>query len=194
MQIMITFLFSLFFILGTFSLSNTMVFGESLSELLGDETRATTWYFSVKPLDNWAYQNANYGPENVFGWNSNNAVEMWPNQFDNISIVYGMIAQDAYYTAKNAGLNHYVKSKMNDPMLKYIKESKLLSRENITVMNGTEAIKLSYDNPGNQLNLVLYLLNHNKENYLMFFWSKINLFDKYLPEFEEILKTIKWIE
>jgi hypothetical protein len=81
-----------------------------------------------------------------------------------------------------------------EPTLKYIKESKLLSKENITVMNGTEAVKLTYDNDSNQLKLVLYLFNYNKENYLMFFWSKINLFDEYLPEFEEMLKTIKWIE
>jgi len=196
MKQIVIFMSSIFFILGIFSISN-MVFGESITELLADKSRATTFYFSIKPLDNWAYQNANYGPENIFGWNSNNAVEMWPNKFDNGSIVYGMIAQDEHYTVKNAGFNHYVNYKMNDPTLKYVKDSKLLSKENnVTIIpDVTQAVKLTYDNTAdNQLKLVLYLFNHNKENYLAFFWSKINLFDKYFPEFQEMIKTIKWID
>lgn len=58
-----------------------------------DETRATTLHFSIKPLDNWAYQNVGYAPDNIFGWEPNNAVEMFPNEFANMSMVYGMIAQ-----------------------------------------------------------------------------------------------------
>jgi hypothetical protein len=70
-----------------------------------------------------------------------------------------------------------------------------LSKENVTIINGTKkAIKLTYDNPENQLKLVLYLLNHNKENYLMFFWAKNNLFDKYLHEFDRMINTVKWVD
>jgi hypothetical protein len=54
--------------------------------------------------------------------------------------------------------------------------------------------KGSGDNPENQLKLVLYLLNHDKENYQMFFWSKNNLFDKYFPEFDRMINTIKWVD
>ena len=35
-------------------------------------------------------------------------------------MVYGVIAQDGYYTMKNTKLDHYVKYKMNDPNLKNI--------------------------------------------------------------------------
>ena len=92
----------------------------SYFELSQDETRATTLYFSIKPLDNRAYQNVDYTPANFFGFTTNNAVEMFPNQFDNMSMVYGVIAQDGYYTMKNTNLDHYVKYKMNDPNLKNI--------------------------------------------------------------------------
>ena len=87
--------------IGIFSISNQNVFAQSMLELLQDETRATTLYFSIKPLDNWAYQNVDYTPANFFGFTTNNAVEMFPNEFDNMSMVYGVIAPDGYYTMKN---------------------------------------------------------------------------------------------
>ena len=77
--------------------------------------------------------------------------------------------------------------------LKSIEESKLLSEENIAI-KGTKAIKLTYDNSNNTLKLSLYLRRYNKENYLVFFLSKIDYFDIYIPEFEQIRKTMKWVE
>lgn len=99
-------------ILATFSVSNPTVFGEPFSELTADQTRATALDFSVKPLDNWAYQNAGYG-SNIFGFGINNAVEMWPNQYD-IDTVYGLMAKDGHYTAKNVRLDQYVEFKTNE--------------------------------------------------------------------------------
>ena len=180
--------------------NHQLVFAQNSSyfELSQDETRATTLYFSIKPLDNWAYQNADYNPANFFGFQSNNAVEMFPNEFDNMSMVYGMIAQDGYYTMKNTNLDQYVKYKMNDPNLKYINGSKLLSKEEDTnnLINETKVIKLTYDDPNSMSKLALYLFQHNKDNYVTYYRADKtpNLFDKYLPEFEQMIKTIKWIE
>ena len=167
----------------------------SLFELSQDETRATTLYFSIKPLDNWAYQNVDYTPPNFFGFQTNNAVEMFPNEFDNMSMVYGLIAQDGFYTMKNSKLDHYIKYKMDNPNLNNITGSKLLSKEDFDI-NGTKAIKLTYDNTDSIYKLALYLMQHNKENYLAYYRADKtnNLFDKYLPEFEQMIKTIKWIE
>ena len=166
----------------------------SYFELSQDETRATTLYFSIKPLDNWAYQNVDYTPPNIFGLQSNNAVEMFPNEFDNSSKVYGLIAQDGYYQMKNTKLDQYVKYKMNNPGLVNINGSKLLSKEDFDI-NGTKAIKLTYDDPDSEYKLILYLMQHNKENFVAYYRAdEVNLFDKYLPEFEQIIKTIKWIE
>ncbi|HSF51059.1 MAG TPA: hypothetical protein VLA74_09900 [Nitrososphaeraceae archaeon] len=53
-----------------------------------DETRANTLYFSIKPLDNWAYQNAAYDSTTIFGRGFNDAIEMFPNEFLNSSQVY----------------------------------------------------------------------------------------------------------
>ena len=198
-------LISLFVVLtviggGILSISNhQIVFAQNSSyfELSQDETRATTLFFSIKPLDNWAYQNVDYNPANFFGFQSNNAVEMFPNEFDNSSQVYGLIAQDGYYTMKNTNLDQYVKDKMNDPNLKNINGSKLLSKEEDTnnLINGTKIIKLTYDDPNSVYKLALYLLQYNKDNYVMVYRADktTNLFDKYLPEFEKMIKTIKWI-
>ncbi len=165
----------------------------SYFELSEDETRATTLHFSIKPLDNWAYQNAGYAPDNIFGWKPNNAVEMFPNEFVNMSMVYGMIAQDGYYNVKNAGLEHYVNYKRVIPDLKYIEESKLLSTEEINI-NGTKTIKLTYYDPKSMYKIALYLLQHNKDNYVIYYRADTDLFNEYLPEFEQMIKTIKWIE
>ena len=161
-----------------------------------DETRATTLYFSIQPLDNWAYQNVDYNPPNFFGFTTNNAIEMFPNEFDNMSMVYGVIAQDGYYTLKNAKLSHYVKYKMDNPNLENINGSKLLSKQDVTnLVHGTKIVKLIYDDPNSMYKLVLYLMQHNKDNYVAYYRAdKINLFDKYLPEFEQMIKTIKWID
>ena len=181
-------------LLNTTNTTNTKTNASAFSELITDETRGTTLDFSVKPLDNWAYQNAMYDTS-ILGFGINNAVEMWPNEFGNLSMVYGMLAKDGKFMAKNVPFEQYVKFKMNDTELKYLDESKLLSKENVTIINGTEkAVKLIYDNPENQLKLVLYLLNHNNENYLMFFWSKNNLFNKYFPEFDRMINTVKWVD
>ena len=160
-----------------------------------DDTRATTLYFSIKPLDNWAYQNVDYTPPNFFGFTTNNAVEMFPNEFDNMSSVSGMIAQDGYYTMKNTKLDQYVKYKMNKPDLVNITDSKLLSKEDFDI-NGTKAIKLTYDNTDSMYKLALYLMQHNKENYLAYYRADktTNLFDKYIPEFEQMIRSIKWVE
>ena len=198
MILLITSIFSLFGLFLTLNNCDNLVFAQNSSyfELSQDDTRATTLYFSIKPLDNWAYQNVDYNPANFFGFTTNNAVEMFPNKFDNMSMVYGLIAQDGYYTMKNTNLDHYVKYKMNDPNLKNITGSNLLSKEeDVNLINGTKVIKLTYDDPNSVYKLALYLFQHNKDNYVMYYKAdKNNLFDKYLPEFEQMIKTIKWIE
>ena len=179
------------FLLVTF-ITNQTIFAETYMDLVNDDTRATTLYFSIKPLDNWAYGNAAYGSMTILG-GFNDAIEMFPNEFDNSSQVYGMMAHDGYYTMKNTKLEHYVNFKKNQPNLKGIEESKLLSQQDFDI-NGTKAVKLTYDNSNTQHKYVLYLTQHDKDKYVMYYYGKYDLFDKYLPEFEKMIKTIKWLE
>ena len=126
--------------------------------------------------------------------NTTNAVEMFLNEFDNMSLVYGVIAQDGYYTLKNAKLDHYVKYKMNNPNLVHINGSKLLSKEDTNLINGTKILKLIYDDPNSVYKIALYFIQHNRDSYVAYYRAdKTNLFDEYLPEFEQMIKTIKWI-
>ena len=64
------------------------------------------------------------------------------------------------------------------------------------ISNGTKAIKLTYDDdPNSKYKLALYLTQYNKENHLVYYRAiTSDLFDKYLPEFEQIIKSIKWVE
>jgi hypothetical protein len=116
------------FLLVTF-ITNQTIFAENFTDLVDDDSRATTSYFSIKPLDNWAYGNAAYGSTTIFGTGFNDAIEMFPNEFLNTSQVYGMFAHDGHYTYKNTKLEHYINYKKNEPHLKGIEESKLLSEQ-----------------------------------------------------------------
>ena len=73
--------------------TNKTVFVETYWDLIEDDTKATKWYFSIKPLDNWAYQNIGYAPDNILGWNPNNAIGTYPNEFSDSSNVSTIIAQ-----------------------------------------------------------------------------------------------------
>ena len=53
---------------------------------------------------------------------------------------------------------------------------------------------MTYDNPDIQYKYVLYLTGHNKDKYVGYYYAKYELFDKYLSESEEMVKTIKWVE
>jgi hypothetical protein len=78
--------------------------------------------------------------------------------------------------------------------LKGIGESKLLLEQQDFDINGTKTVKLTYDNPDTQYKYALYLTGHEKDKYVGYYYAKYDLFDKYLPDFERMLKTIKWIE
>ncbi|HJT84423.1 MAG TPA: hypothetical protein VJ697_08065 [Nitrososphaeraceae archaeon] len=169
------------------------VFAENLTNTEDDDSRVDTLYFSIKPLNNWAYANAAYGSLNFFG-GSNYAVEMFPNEVLNQSQVYGMVAHDGYYTYKNTKLEHYVNYKKNDPNLKGISDSKLVSQQDFDINGTNNTTKLTYDNPDTQHKYVLYLTGHDKEKYVGYYSAKYDLFDKYLTQFEQMLQTIKWIE
>lgn len=166
------------------------------------QERAYTWYFSIRPLDNWVYNNVHYGPSPHYGCSSNNAIEMFPSKFRNTFSVYALIAQDEHFTMKNAQLKHYVNQKMINPNLKYIDHHRLLETEDIDMnmysLNSTnKVVKLTYDynwgdpSPDKRLIIVLYLMEYENKFYSMVYSTKPYLFDRYLADFEDMIKTFK---
>ena len=71
--------------------------------------------FGIKILDNWAWQKSFYEDSNIMNLHMNSGFELYPNNFENKSVVYGMIAKDGYYTLKNSALNTYSNYKKNTP-------------------------------------------------------------------------------
>ena len=83
----------------------------------------------------------------------------------------------------------------DNPNLMNVNDSKLLSKWDTTLVNGTKTVKLIFDDPNSVYKIALYLMQHNKDSYLAYHRAdKTNLFDKYLPEFEQMIKTMKWID
>jgi hypothetical protein len=54
-------------------------------------------------------------------------------------------------------------------------------------------VKITYHNSDTQYKYALYLTSHDKDKYVGYYYAKYDLFDKYLPEFEQMLQTIKWV-
>ena len=94
--------------------TNQIIFAETYTDLIGDDTRATNFYFSIKPLDTWIYQEySNSAMANLMGFGPNNAIALWPSELDgadlNKTALLAEFKQDESYTLKNAPLSSYAR-------------------------------------------------------------------------------------
>jgi hypothetical protein len=69
------------------------------------------------------------------------------------------------------------------------------SKENVTIDNET-AVKIYADgiNSFSGIKFVEYLVMHNKEPYYIAYMANIKDFQKYLPQFEQMVKTFKFVK
>lgn len=155
----------------------------------------STWYFTIdNPSKEWAYQNAGFAHDNIFGFKPNNAVEMWPNTL-NVTSVYGLIAQNGYYTVKNSLLSSYYDTEIQNPHLKNTENTILLNKTETKLNGNITAIKTTLQNDNKNLKLIVYYFLDGEPDgdaYLALFWSKPDLFAKYFPEFERVLNTVQF--
>ena len=97
------------FLLVTF-ITNQTIFVETYMDLVRDDERATNFYFSIKPLDTWIYEEySNSVMVDFMGFGLKNAINLWPSQLDlsdtNKTSLLAEFKQDESYTIKNAPLS-----------------------------------------------------------------------------------------
>jgi hypothetical protein len=155
--------------------------------------------FGIKIPSNWAWEESYYEPENMINWHQSNAFGMYPNNLENQSAVYAMIALDEFFTMNNAALNTYTNYKKQTP------DWFSLSSENVgpgVVKLLSETDMVISDQPGKKLEYqtalnyktAMYLTLFNGEPYIAIYQAKGPLYDQYINEFETILQSITWIE
>ena len=155
---------------------------------------AKTSYFSIEPLDNWTYEiNSDKTTAQTMGSGASNAIILYPNDIDIITGVESgnaLIAnfeQDNTYNVKNAPLSNYVKYKTENAI------APITSQQNI-IIDGESAVKVLSNGKGDYGNikyLFIYTI-HDKKYYAIGLMGNTNNFNRYLPEFEQMLNTFQF--
>ena len=153
-----------------------------------------TSYFSIEPLDNWTYEiNSDKTTAQTIGSGASNAIILYPKDIDigtaveAGNAVLANFEQDNTYNVKNAPLSEYVKFKTENA-------AEVISQEDTTV-DGEPAVKVLSDVKGDQgvtKYLFIYTV-HDKKYYTIGLIGHTNNFNKYLPEFEQMLNTFNFL-
>ena len=159
--------------------------------------------FSVEIPNTWAYTETPEPPiEHVLGVTSYTSVVLVPVHFaelliqENHDIAMGngsaaiVFAKASDYSVKNAPLDLYVKYRMNED-----DSLNLISRQD-TIVGKEKAVRIdgSKNDTSGNIKLLEYLLLHNNEPYVIRYIAGVNEFERYLPEFELMVKSFTFRE
>lgn len=146
--------------------------------------------FSMKIPDNWAQRGL--APEVVL---------FTPSQFSELLINYSdfdkqmkdegalvRVQKDWFYPIENTPFDTYVKWKIAENSGIHV-----TSMQNVT-LSGEPGVKIYGDgiDPFNGIKFVQYLVWHDEEPYFLEYMANQKDYQKYLPQFEQMIKTFKF--
>lgn len=169
-------------------------------------------YFSINIEDNWRYaehsrmamahsmeDSQNKGPVNLLTLAPADFAESLVVNKDKGSAyekmfnggAYSTLRQDIDYSTDNASLEAYVQHRINS----IIPGVNLTSQQD-TIVGNEKAVRIEGIgiNKLMNLNYVAYLVLHDKDPYYLEYIANVKDFQKYLPEFEQIIKTFKFVK
>ena len=131
-----------------------------------------------------------------------NTITLAPNEFSDILLgnenagkmvnggVTTIIGQDIDYQIKNAPLESYVKYLIDKFGISNI------TSQQYTTAGSEKAVKLTANNSTQYgyANIVLYLVMHDKIPYVIEYIASPKNYEKYLPEFEKIVKSFRFAD
>jgi len=158
--------------------------------------------FSLTVLENWAYTDQNDPIASILGVGP--TIGLIPNEFSHMLLnaslaltgnsiknegAYSIFALDTDYPFRNIPLETYTQYNIN------LSAVKIFSQENTTI-DGEKAVKIHRSPRNNLTNIevVDYYLVHNSKPYYIQYAANVKDFQKYLPEFEQMVKTFKFIK
>ena len=154
--------------------------------------------FSIEVPDSWSYTETPEPPiEHVLGVSSYSSVVLVPANFaelliqDKGDIGLGngtaviVFAEDSEYTVKNAPPDLYVKFRMNKD------DSLNVTSQQDTTVGKEKAVRIegSKNDTSGNVRLLEYLISHNDEPYIIRYIASTNDFERYLPDFELMVKS-----
>ena len=174
-------------------------------------TNVNNTYFSMNIPDNWRYaEHSNTGMAGMAESSSSgpvNLVALAPADFAESLVVnkdqespyakmfnggaYSTFRQDTDYSNKNSTLEAYVKHRINS----LVRGVNLTSQQDTIVVN-EKAVRIE----GNgikilkNLKYVAFLVLHDKDPYYLEYIANVKDFQKYLSQFEQMVKTLKFVK
>jgi len=153
-------------------------------------------YFSIKIPDTWTYVKTlgTGGPSIYLAPSEFGSLLNPPKEGQDdkklVDFVLSLFRQDTTYNVKNAPLDAYVKNRIDDLRSEY----NISSTFNGAIGN-EKAVKLTKIGIGEKINsrVVEYLMLHKREPYIITYSADTNHFDKYLPEFEQLVRSFKFV-
>jgi hypothetical protein len=154
--------------------------------------------FSIEVPDSWTYTETPEPPiEHLLGISSYSSVVLVPAKFAELLIqdkgdiemdngtAAIVFAEDSDYTVKNAPPDLYVKFRMNkdDSVNVTSRQDTMVGKEKAVRIEGSKN-----DTSGN-IRLLEYLIFDNNEPYIIRYIASANDFERYLPDFELMVKS-----
>jgi hypothetical protein len=101
---------------------------------------------------------------------------------------FASFKQDSSYPIKNAPFDVYLKDKIDQQ-----NGMKVTSKENGTI-DSEAAVRIRGDgiNSFNGIKFVQYLVWHDKKPYVLAYMANVKDFEKYLPQFNQMINTFKF--
>jgi hypothetical protein len=156
--------------------------------------------FSVNVLDNWAFLKSNRLAE-VF---DRSRLELIPTEFSDLLLnpsqnlsgqriqngAYSIISVDSEYPYRNVPLEIHTRYSLQDLNLSKVK---IFSKENTTI-GGEPAVKINRSGRNNLTNIevVEYYVVHDSKPYFLTYAANVKDFQRFLPQFELMVKTFKF--
>ena len=189
-----------------------VVLSSSFDTKVNAITNVNNTYFSMDIADDWRYaehsmmsmthsmeDSQNKGPVNLLTLAPADFAESLVVNKDKQSAyekmfnggAYSTLRQDIDYSAENSTLQGYVEHRINS-----IIAGVNLTSQRDTVVGNEKAVRIEGIgiNKLNNLKYVAYLVLHNNEPYYLEYVANVNDFQKYLPQFEQMIKTFKFVK
>jgi hypothetical protein len=147
--------------------------------------------FSIDVPDNWSYgqdklSQPALAPRDFAAFLVNHTEPL--NEKMKNGGAFASFKQDSSYAIKNAPFDVYVRDKIEqqDGM-------KVTSKENGTI-DGQAAVRILGDgiNSFSGIKFVQYFVTHDNKPYLLAYMANVKDYEKYLPQFEQMIKTFKF--
>jgi hypothetical protein len=191
----------------TISMTIVLLLPSLDSKVYAITTNVNNTYFSINIPDNWTYSQGTDSDSpvaKILGFGPSNFIGLTPNEFGVFLLnvtkplsekmekegAYSSFGQQSDFSIKNAPLDLFVKYQIDSQS-----QMKVIKRENVTIDN-EPAVKIFADGiqSFNGINFVQYYVMHNQEPYDLSYMANVKDFQKYLPQFEQIVKTFKFVK